>query len=76
MSLERYWTRQEVAVFLRVTRMTLSRWENILPLPGAHKGFRLGRMSEEDILSWHNKLDKKYAMKQSQITWRRAAAAV
>jgi len=76
MSLERYYTREEVAEHLRVTRMTLSRWEKIVPLPCDYMGCRLKPMSIEMINTWHKKVREKHNMKQPNISWRRTRAPV
>jgi len=68
---KRYWSREEVAKFLRVTRMTLSRWEKAIPLPRDYMGCRLKMMSEKEILAWHEKLSNKINMKQDFIRYRR-----
>ena len=52
--------REEIAEYLRISRMTLSRWEKIVPLPLSFGRCHVGRIESGEINAWYNKLREKY----------------
>jgi len=51
-SQRRFYNRTEVATYLRVTRMTLHRWEKIHPIPGSYRLEPHRSLTKELIDKW------------------------
>lgn len=60
-------TRSEIAAYLRISRMTLSRWEKIVPLPLEFGASHIGRMEDTTVNAWYKKLQEKYTPKQECV---------
>jgi len=56
--------RSEIAEYLRISRMTLSRWEKIVPIPLGFGQCHIGRIEEDEVRAWFRKLRDKYRMRQ------------
>lgn len=63
--------RAEIADYLRISRMTLNRWEKIVPLVKGTLRSNAFHLDESDVNAWYHKLRKKYKPKQESIEWRR-----
>lgn len=51
-----FFTRDGIAHYLEITRMTLSRWEKSLPLPNQGKSWRLRTLTKNELDTWKRKL--------------------
>ncbi len=52
-----FYSRQEVALYLCITRMTLHRWEKLVPL-ASPKGSHIRKIRRDEIDAWHVKVIK------------------
>lgn len=69
-------TRAQVAEYLRISRMTLSRWEKIVPIVERWPRTHMPSMDSDDIDAWYRKLREKYRPKQESIKLRTPRLAV
>ncbi|MBA7643193.1 hypothetical protein ES703_50912 [subsurface metagenome] len=53
-------SRSGVAAYLRVSRMTLSRWEKIVPLPLRFGASHIIGIEVDEVNAWYQKLRKKH----------------
>ena len=52
--------RSEIAEYLKISRMTLNRWEKIVRLPLEFGACHVGRMDVDEINAWYQKLRRKH----------------
>lgn len=56
--------RSEIADYLRISRMTLNRWEKIFPLVKGTLRSNAFHLDKSDVDAWYLELEKKYKPKQ------------
>ncbi len=70
MSPDKYWlyTRQDIADYLRISRMTLSRWEKLVPLHD-QKGVHIRDIRRTDADEWQIKVHTHPKYRQPFKRW-------
>lgn len=63
----RVYRRQGIADFLRISRMTLNRWEKILPLPNHHLGCHIYWIEKSEVKAWVHRLRKEATLRKCYI---------
>jgi len=71
-----YRTRSDIAKYLGISRMTLNRWEKILPLVKGTLRHHAFHLDKSDVKAWYEKLRDKYRPYQSYETSKRLEKTV
>lgn len=58
--------RQDVATYLSISRMTLSRWERIKALPGQHLCYRITYLTIKQVDQWRNELYHQFKIERKR----------
>lgn len=72
--IEYLFNRSEVAQYLGVSRMTLSRWEKHVPLVKGTLRANAFHLDGSDVDAWYRKLKEKYHPRQPYLGRRQARA--
>lgn len=64
MSQDKFYTRAQVADYLKISRMTLSRWEKRVPLPIDRLGYPVQYPTKRTVRKWFDKLMDHYRPRQ------------